>query len=155
VSEKRLITAQRCHDEGLAFEEYTIMITDDGVEHVRANITDAAGVVYDAMLCADSKKVTDHFATYDCAETFMRLTRPLTSLCYWWWYKQYLEIMRDANGDLYLYSYQRNIGYSDYYYRFTSAQDLAAVIFDLDEYQILEFPETGHWAVSLPKEVRD
>jgi hypothetical protein len=54
MSEKRLIKAQRCHDEGLAFEEYTIMITDDGVNHVRAKITDAAGVVYDAMLCEDS-----------------------------------------------------------------------------------------------------
>ena len=155
MSEKRLITAQRCHDEGLAFEEYTIMITDDGVEHVRAKITDAAGVVYDAMLCEDSKKVTDHFATYDCAETFMRLTRPLASLCYSWWCERYSEIMRDANGELYLYRYHCNIGYSDYYYRFRNAQDLAAAIFDLDEYQILEFPETGHWAVSLPKEVRD
>jgi hypothetical protein len=95
------------------------------------------------MMCEDGQKVTDHFATYDCAETFMRLTRPLASLCYWWWYARYSEIMRDANGELYLYSYHRNVGYSDYYYRFRSAQDLAAVIFDLDEYQILEFPETG------------
>ena len=155
MSQERLITAQRCRDEGLEFEEHTIMITDDGVEHVRPKITDAAGVVYDAMLCDGGKKVTDHFATYDCVETFMRLTRPLTSLCYWWWYERYSEIMRDANGELYLYSYHRNVGYSDYYYRFRSAQDLAAVIFELDEYQILEFPETGHWAVSLPKEVRD
>jgi hypothetical protein len=82
-------------------------------------------------------------------------TRPLTSLCYSWWRERYGEIMRDANGELYLYRYHCNIGYSDYYYRFRNAQDLAAAIFDLDEYQILEFPETGHWAVSLPKEVRD
>jgi hypothetical protein len=103
------------------------------------------------MLCDDSKKVTDHFATCDCAETFMRLTRPLTSLCYSWWCERYSGIMRDANGELYLYSYHCNVGYSDYYYRFRNAQDLAAAIFDLDEYQILEFPETGELAQGGPR----
>jgi hypothetical protein len=63
--------------------------------------------------------------------------------------------MRDENGEIYLYRQHEKVSPSASIEHIPSAKELADVIFDLEEQQILEFGNSGHWAVCLPEDVRE
>jgi hypothetical protein len=152
LEEKRLITEQRFKDEGLDFIEEEV-IDNEGVGHVYCKIVDAGGVVYGGIL-QPGGTVFDGYTTYHDAETFERCTGPTRSLCGWWWGLFWYEIRRDQNDEIYLYSVHRQVSPSLYIEHLPTAGALAEMIFDLEKGQILEFTNSGHWAVSLPEDVR-
>jgi hypothetical protein len=150
---KQVIPAQRCKDEGLDFIEERA-VDDEGVTHVYYKIIDAAGVVYNAMLLSDGT-VFDGYMKFDNTETYERFQGPADTLCGWWRAKWWHEIMRDRNGEIYLWREHKNVGPSAFMEHIARASELAEIMFDLHEQQILEFGSTGHWAVCLPQDVRE
>jgi hypothetical protein len=149
---KRLIPAQRCTVEGLDFiEERTV--DDQDVTHVDYKIIDAAGIVYNAMLQSDGT-VFDGYMTYADTKTFEAIQGPVNTLCGWWWAHWRYEILRDQNGEIYLWQRHKNVGDAGFMRHIASANELAEILFDLQEQEILEFT-TGHWGVCLPAEIRD
>jgi hypothetical protein len=62
--------------------------------------------------------------------------------------------LRDQNGEIYIWGHHKNVGDSEFLEHIASAKELAEIMFDVKEQQILEF-DTGHWAVCLPEEIRE
>ena len=153
VKTKRLISEQRCKDENLDFiEECTV--DDEGAKHIRYKIIDGVGVGYNAISLSDGM-VFDGYTTYYDTQTFERFQGPADILCGWWWAEWRHEIIRDRAGEIYLLRYHKNVGPSDFMEHMASANELAEILFDPQEQEILEFPNTGHWAVYLPEDVRE
>jgi len=117
-------------------------------------IIDAAGVVYNGVLQPDGM-VFDGYMTHHNAETFEPFEGPADTLCGWWWDKWWYEILRDQNGEIYIWKHHKQVSPSEYIMHLPTAGALAEFIFDLEEPQILELANSGHWAVCLPEEVRD
>src|SRR5438309_375505 len=111
IKVRRLIPAQRCKDEGLDFIE-ECAVDDQGVTHVDYKIVDAAGVVYNGILQA-SGMVSDGYMTYHNAETFERFQGPVDILCGWWWGKWWHEILRDQNGEIYIWKHHKQVSPSE------------------------------------------
>lgn len=150
---KRLIPAQRCKDERLDFiEERTV--DDEGVTRISYKIMDTAGVEYNGILQSNGT-VFDGYMTHHNAETFERFKGPTDSLCGWWWANWWHEILRDQNGQIYIWKQHKQVSPSEYIMHLPTAGALAEFVFDLEQPQILEFPNSGHWAVFLPEDVRE
>jgi hypothetical protein len=155
---RRLIPYQRVKEEGLRFVDHET-VGDDGITCVHSTISDAAGVVYDAVLHEDGTVGTD-YCHYDSVETYQRVKAPFETLCsFYWGYKHRHHIVRDQNRAIYLSHYWENVGCSDHIEAVKTADRLAEILFDdhdeTDQSLIFEFPKSGHWAVRLPEEVRN
>jgi hypothetical protein len=156
--ERRLIPYQRVKEEGLRFVDNEI-VGDDGQNVIHSTITDAAGIVYDAVLHEDGTVGTD-YCHYDSVETYQRVKGPFETLCsFTWGYKHRYHIVRDQNRDIYLHHYWEIVGCSDHIEAIKTVGRLAEIMFDdhddTDHSLIFEFPKSGHWAVRLLEEVRN
>jgi hypothetical protein len=145
---------------GLEFRKYTY--TEDGEAFYRMRLTAPDGSICDEIdgVLLETGEVTDGVMGYDSAETCERMKGPFENICTWWWANMRNTLVRDANGEIYLHSYHKNVSDSEYYSRVRTPQELVELLFDElcgedREVAILEFLKSGHWAVALPEPVRD
>jgi MoaA/NifB/PqqE/SkfB family radical SAM enzyme len=108
------------------------------VTHISYKIIDGAGVIYNPILRSDGK-------------TYEAFQGPADTLCGCWWAKWRYEVLRDQNGEIYIWGHHKNVGDSEFLEHIASAKELAEIMFDDNKQQILEF-DTGHWAVCLQEE---
>jgi hypothetical protein len=137
----------------------------------RCKIVDADGAVYDGIL-RDDGSVDEGWFVYDSADTFEYFSRskdeynnqPQDALHEpsmvdvaetWAGYWHYSLRQDKETGQLFSHSYHRQSYPSDFIAAVDTVPRLASWLFDLHEQQTVIFPQTGHFVVSLPNELRD
>jgi hypothetical protein len=174
----RLISEQCVSDEKLGWLKPTIV--GGNVSYVpadekdlyggRGKIVDAEGVVYDGILC-EGGTVDEGWFEYDSPQTFEYFSRykdeynsqpddasrepsfvDLAETCLG--NMHYFLRQEKQTGHIFLYSYHRQCSPSDFIAAVETVQQLASWLFALHEQQTVIFPQTGHFVVNLPEELR-
>ena len=151
----RFISEQRFNDEDLvwgAITEADRIIDPELFKHAYYKIVDADGVVYTGIIKEDGR-VDDGYTTWDSLDTYERFDQPAKVIAdkHSGRHRETLYWNRDTNQFFVEYSH-KNV--CEMCIWSIPAEHIADWFVTLNEGEVIELPETGHFTLSLPRKLQ-